>query len=124
MEFTPRQLMRLVRLAGIVAAAGAAIALTGPVKYRDLGLPFPDTVAHALLFYGLSTLMLGALPRSRTFDLALALVAIGAASEVAQGLVGRDMELGDWIADSLGVGAAFLPTVIARFRALARLFPD
>jgi hypothetical protein len=102
----------------------AAIALTGPIRYRDLHLPFPDTVAHAILFYGLSLLMLGALPRSRTGDLILALLAIGGASEVAQGLVGRDMELGDLAADCLGVAAAFLPTLLGRFRALARLYPD
>lgn len=124
MRLTPRTLTTAVRAAGIVAAFATLIALTGPFRYEDLGLPFPDTVAHGMLFYGLTGLMMGALPRSRTLDLALALVAIGAASEVTQSFVGREMSLHDLIGDSCGVLAAVAPTYLAAFRRLVREHPD
>ena len=73
---TPHQLMIAVRAAGIAAGLAALIELGGPFHYADLGLPFPDTVAHGLLFYGLAVLMLGALPRSRTSDIGWTLVGL------------------------------------------------
>jgi hypothetical protein len=123
MDLTPHKLMQLLRAAAIGAGLAATFALTGPIHYEDLGLPFPDTVAHAALFYGLSVLMLSALPRSRAGDLAAALVAIGGISEVVQGIVGRDMDWRDWLADSVGVAAAFTPVVAGQFRALVRRWP-
>jgi hypothetical protein len=124
MPMTPRTLTTAVRAAGVAAGVGALWALTGPFRYSDLGLPFPDFVAHGLLFYGLAALMMGALPRSRTADLALALVVIAGGSEVLQALVGRDMGWGDFLGDSAGVAAAVAPTWLAGFRRLAREHPD
>ena len=123
MPLTPHRLLTVLRLAGIAGGVGALIALTGPFKYDQLGLPFPDTVAHALLFYGLGALMLGALPRSRTSDLAFALIGLGAASEVAQALVGREMSLHDFVGDLAGAALVFLPVYTARFRELVRTRP-
>lgn len=123
MPLTPHKLLTALRFAGIVGGLAALIALTGPFKYAQLGLPFPDTVAHALLFYGLGALMLGALPRSRTVDLALALTGLGAASEVAQSLVGREMSLHDFAGDLIGVGLVIAPVYLSRFRDLVRTQP-
>ena len=123
-DLTPSGAIRGVRVLAVAAAVVATIALTGPFKYSDLHLPFPDTVAHGMLFYGLCLVMLGALPRSRTFDLALALVAIGAASEVVQSFVGREMSLHDLVGDSCGVAAAVAPTIVQQFRGLVRSHPD
>lgn len=124
MVLTPRKLTTLVRVGGVVAGFGALIALTGPFRYSDLGLPFPDFVAHGMLFYGLAGLMMGALPRSRTTDLGLALIVIAGGSEVLQALVGRDMEWGDFVGDSTGVLAAVGPVYLAGFRRLVREHPD
>ena len=123
MTLTPHRLMTALRGAAIAGGLAALAALTGPFHYKDLGLPFPDTVAHALLFYALSVLMFGALPRSRMSDLIWALLALGAGSEITQALVGREMSLHDFAGDSAGVAAAFLPTLIAQLRALMRTHP-
>ncbi|HET6969560.1 MAG TPA: hypothetical protein VFH92_00420 [Phenylobacterium sp.] len=123
MRLTLHKLVILVRWAGVVMALAAAFGLTGPIHYEDLGLPVSDKVAHGALFYALTLLMLGALPRSRMGDMALVLVAIGGASEVVQGVVGRDMDVFDFLADSVGVAAAVAPAYLAAFRRLAREHP-
>lgn len=123
MWLTPNKLMIALRLAGVVGGLAALIALTGPFRYDALGLPFPDTVAHALLFYGLGALMLGALPRSRTADLAAALVGLGIASEIAQSMVGREMSLHDFAGDLAGTALLILPVYVGRFRELVRTYP-
>lgn len=124
MRLTLRRLVSLVRWTGIAAALAAVFGLMGPIHYEDLHLPMSDKVAHGMLFYGLTVLMLGALPRSRTTDMVLALIVLGGLSEVVQGLVGRDMDVFDLLSDSVGVAAAAAPTYLAAFRRLARLHPD
>jgi len=123
MSLTPHRLLTALRFAGLLGGLAALIALTGPFTYSQLGLPFPDTVAHALLFYGLGALMLGALPRSRTPDLAAVLVALGIASEVAQALVGREISLHDFAGNLAGAALVFLPVYAGRFRELVRTHP-
>jgi VanZ family protein len=123
MRLTPYKLMRAFRFAAVLAAVSAVVALTGPFRYRDLGLPFPDTVAHALLFYGLTLAATAALPRSRAAEIAIAMVGIGFASELAQALVGREMSLHDLAGDSVGVLFAYAPVAIGRLRELTRTHP-
>ena len=123
MALTPHKLMVWVRRGGAATAMAAAFALTGPIHYSDLGLPFPDTVAHGLLFYGLTLILFACLPRSRSAELALAMVAIGAGSEVAQAMVGREMSFHDFAGDSAGVLAAYAPVVVGRLRDLVRTHP-
>lgn len=123
MPLTPHKMMMALRAAGVVAGLCATAALAGPFHYADLGLPFPDIVAHGLLFYGLSMLMFSSLPRSRTADLAVALLVVGIISELVQALVGREMSLADFAGDAVGVTLAFLPAYLAQFRALVREHP-
>ena len=123
MRLTPHVLMTALRRAGALAAVAAVVALTGPIHYADLHLPFPDTVAHAILAYGLMVLSLAAFPRSRASDIALAAVGLSIASEMAQALVGREMSLHDVLGDSSGVAAAYAPVAIGRLRELARTHP-
>ena len=123
MLLTPHRLLTALRVAGVLAGLAAVIALTGPFRYDQLGLPFPDTVAHGLLFYGLGALMLSALPRSRTSDLAWTLAGLGVASEMAQALVGREMSLYDFAGDLVGATLVILPVYIGRFRDLVRTHP-
>lgn len=124
MALTPRKLTRAVRIAGVAAGMAALFALTGPFRWADLGMPFPDFIGHAMLFYGLAVLMMAALPRSRTADLAVGLLVIAAGSEVLQSLVGREMGWSDFLGDSAGVAAAVVPTYLAAFRRLVREHPD
>jgi VanZ family protein len=64
-----------------------------------------DKLEHATAFFGM-TFWFGGLVRRRSFWLlGLVMSAFGAAIEVAQGTMGlgRDMDIHDWIADSIGV---------------------
>lgn len=124
MRLTPRKLITTLRVGAVVAGLAAVAALSGPFKYSDLGLPFPDTIAHGMLFYGLTLVVTGALPRSRAFEIALAFVALGGASEFAQALVGREMSFHDFFGDLAGVMAAYAPVAVGRLRELARTHPD
>lgn len=124
MTLTPRKITAAIRGLGIAAGVAALIALTGPFRYSDLGLPFPDTVAHAGLFYALSALMFASLPKSRTFELMLVLLGLGALSEFAQAAIGREASLHDMAGDAAGVFAAILPTYLAHLRTLTRAHPD
>ncbi|MBU1376995.1 MAG: hypothetical protein KKE02_19190 [Alphaproteobacteria bacterium] len=124
MPLTPHKLIRMLRAGAVIAGVAAVFALTGPFKYDDLNLPFPDTVAHAMLFYGLTLAATGALPRSRAFEIAVAFVGLGAASEVTQALVGREMSFHDFFGDTAGVALAYAPVAIGRLRELARTHPN
>lgn len=123
MPLTPHKLIQILRLGAVLAGLAAVVALTGPFRYDDLHLPFPDTVAHALLFYGLTLAATGALPRSRAFDVALVFLGLGAASELAQSLVGREMSFNDLFGDTAGVALAYAPIALGRLRELARSHP-
>lgn len=123
MSLTPHKLMMLLRAGAVLAGLAALVALSAPLRYSDLNLPFPDTVAHAMLFYGLTLVATGALPRSRALDVALAFIGLGAASEVAQSMVGREMSFHDVFGDATGVAAAYAPVALARLRELIRTHP-
>jgi VanZ family protein len=115
--------MTAIRRGGVLAGLAAVVALTGPFHYADLGLPFPDSVAHALLAYGLTVLAFGAFPRSRSSDVVLVALGLAIASEMAQALVGREMSLHDVAGDSAGIAAAYAPVAIGRLRELIRTHP-
>jgi len=115
--------MTALRRAGLLAGLAAVAALTGPFHYADLHLPFPDTVAHALLAYGLTVLAFAAFPRSRSADVVRIAFGLAIASEMAQALVGREMSLHDVLGDSAGIAAAYAPVAIGRLRELTRTHP-
>jgi VanZ family protein len=123
MRLTPHLLMRALRIAGVLGAFAAVVALAGPFRYKDLGLPFPDTVAHAMLFYGLTVAATTALPRARAADVSLAMLGLGALSEIAQSLVGREMSFHDLAGDAAGILIAYTPLAMNRLRELARTHP-
>ena len=115
--------MTALRRAGLLAGLAAVAALTGPFHYADLRLPFPDTVAHALLAYGLTVLAFAAFPRSRSADVVRIAFGLAIASEMAQALVGREMSLHDVLGDSAGIAVAYAPVAIGRLRELTRTHP-
>ena len=123
MRLTPHNLMQALRVGGVVAGVAAVIALAGPFRYEDLGLPFPDTVAHAVLFYGVTLALLTSLPRARANEVAVIAVLLGAMSEVVQATFGRQMSFQDFAGDTVGVAAAYAPVAITRLRELVRLHP-
>lgn len=123
MRLTPYRLMQGLRVGGAVGGIAAVIALTGPFSYRDLGLPFPDHVAHALLFYSVTLAMLTALPRSRAGEVAIVAILLGAMSELAQAALGREASWKDFAGDSVGVAVAFAPVWVTRLRELVRTYP-
>jgi VanZ family protein len=109
--------LRFVTL--VTSAIGVVLAL-GPFSSPD-GI---DKVVHVGCFYGYSLLVLASYPQRRKSDLTIGLIALGAASEIAQGFVGRDCSFSDFVADGVGVCCAAAPVWIARFRRLAQSRPD
>lgn len=123
MRLTPHGLMIALRRLAALGALTAAVLLTGPIHSRDLHMPFPDTVAHGLMFYALTLLAFTALPKVRSAEVALGVLAVGALSELVQSLVGREMSLHDLVGDSIGIVAAYVPVAMQRLRELARTHP-
>ena len=123
MRLTPHRVMQTLRVGGVSAGVAAVIALAGPFRYEDLGLPFPDTVAHAVLFYGVTLAMLTSLPKARANEVAVIAVMLGGMSEVVQAVFGRSMSFIDFAGDCVGVTAAYVPIAITRLRELSRLHP-
>ena len=107
MRLTPHRVMQTLRVGGVSAGVAAVIALAGPFKYEDLHLPFPDTVAHAMLFYGVTLAMLTSLPRARANEVAMIALLLGGMSEVLQSVFGRSMSFHDFAGDSVGVAMAW-----------------
>ncbi|MET3667017.1 VanZ family protein [Caulobacter sp. 1776] len=73
-----------------------------------------DKAKHFIVFYGLTFLATVALPRSRWWKIGTVLLAFGVGIEILQGLpiVGRDADVFDVVADTLGIGFFFGPTVV------------
>jgi hypothetical protein len=101
----------------------AAMALFGTANAMLPGgrtvhvLPW-DKAEHFVCFYALAATGACAFPRLRAVWLAAALVGLGAAIEIVQGLpmVARDSDWKDLVADAVAVGAALGPLIIAGWR--------
>jgi VanZ family protein len=94
--------------------------LFGPFQGAEAVFYLTDKQAHVLAFFALTTLSLAAAPRIRRGDLALVIVALAGATEIAQACVGRDGNVADMAADSIGVLLAWAPTHVTAIRASAR----
>jgi VanZ family protein len=108
---------------GLAALCLAALMLAPAFQGAERYFGLTDGEAHAIAFYGLTLISILAAPRVRRNDLALAMVAIGAAMELAQSVTGRSASFSDLAADSIGVFAAWAPTQVERVRRLARVHP-
>jgi hypothetical protein len=113
---TPSKIVLRVRILTVFAGAIATVLLLGPF-HAPQGW---DKLAHGTMFYGFTLLALICLPWSRKGDIVAAVIAIGAASEIAQGLTGRDMSVFDWLADAAGAIVAAVPVYVARLRQVAQ----
>ncbi len=80
---------------------------------------FPwDKAEHFSAFFALTACALAAFPRVKIVWIAVALSACGAAVELIQGLpfVHRDMDVKDWVADTLAILAVVGVVIVARVR--------
>jgi VanZ family protein len=102
----------LLLAAGMVCAFG----MLGP--YRGLERAFVpwDKAAHFIAGYGVTLLMFAGFPQRRRLDLVILAAFAGAAGEVLQTLAGRDGEVGDFVADTLGAIAVYTPIWLERLR--------
>jgi VanZ family protein len=79
-----------------------------------MGLTLSDVIYHAVGYFGLSILLFlvmlayGVGPVTRVVGLLAIMAVYGAFDEISQGWVGRDPDIGDWLADMLGVVTAWL----------------
>ncbi len=95
-----------------------------PAMPQVVPVSISDKLMHVLAYAGLSFLLAMVFAERRPIALVLymqllALVAIyGVVDEVLQTLVGRDCELGDWVADVIGagVGLACFHLIVQRRR--------
>ncbi len=108
------------RAALFLVAASAAILMLGPFQGAERLFLLSDKEAHATAFFCLTLLTFLAAPNLRRNDIALVVVALGAAAEVAQTCVGRDGNLADLMADAVGVLAAWAPARAETLRQQSR----
>lgn len=112
----------LARAAFVTALAAASWFLLAPGGDGPSLIPW-DKAQHFIGFYGLALLAAAAFPRQSLLLIGAGLSLYGGLMELAQGLptVGRDPDLLDWIADTLGLAAVLLPVRLPALRArLAR----
>jgi VanZ family protein len=120
---TPRTVVKLARVALVTAAIALFIFMVGPFGNLEQTLVPWDKAAHFLAFYAIAAVALIAFPGLRRGDLALGIVGFAIASEVSQWFVGRDFEVGDILADAIGMSAALAPSYFERLRFYARRAP-
>lgn len=104
----------LMRLAAIAILVVSLTLMLGPFGAVEAASGVSDKVAHFVAF-GLILWSFGVLFRRLPRLAAAALaVALGGAVEVVQGMVGRDADLLDLVADAFGVAVALLLWAIWR----------
>lgn len=108
------------RLLLLTAALTCAIGMVGPFQGIETALVPWDKAAHFIAFYGCTALLFVAFPHRRRTDLVVLAACAGCGLEVAQYFSGRDSELADVAADSLGAVAVYLPTWLEQIRSAAR----
>ena len=112
--------LMLSRLLCAAAFFAVSVLVFGPFGGAEAKFGLTDKEAHALAFFGLTSFSILAAPRLRKLDIALFLVGVGGLIEIIQSLVGRDGELLDWLADSVGIALSVVPMYFEGFRRLAR----
>lgn len=112
-------LLRLVQAAFWVALSFTFINALLPAQHGVQISPW-SRAEHVIAFYVLTLLGTVAYPRLGVIWIGFALSAFGGLIELVQGLkiVARDPELMGWIADNVGIVAALVPLLVARWRRL------
>jgi len=73
------------------------------LRHITVVIPVSDKKQHAFTFGGLTLLAAAAYPHRRVWAEALALSGFGALIEFIQPYFGRDKDVKDWIADTIGI---------------------
>jgi len=117
MPMSPQTLGRLVRVAFWTAVVVAFTAAVVPAEDAPEVMPW-DKAQHFLAFYVLAVVGAAAYPRSSLLAIGAVLSAFGALIEFVQMIpaLHRDAELLDWVADTVAVAAALLPTALLAVR--------
>ena len=103
----------LLALASVITVYGAF----APPSDAPALLPW-DKAEHFLAFAAMMGVAILAFPRSRIWPIAVGFSAVGALIELIQltPWVGRDAEVGDWVADTCGVLAVCLGCWLVQVR--------
>ena len=117
--------LRLARLWFLIGALLIAVTLYFALKPGGppAGFPYADKVYHASAFFLLSAWFAGLFERRAYLWLALAMLAFGIGIEIAQYLMpyGRTAEVGDVVADGVGIVLGLLLAVLLRDSLFARI---
>jgi VanZ family protein len=84
------------------------------LRHVDVVMPISDKKQHAFTFGALTLLAAAAYPYRNVFVEAFALSGFGALIEFIQPYFGRDKDVKDWIADTIGILVALAIAAIAR----------
>jgi hypothetical protein len=115
-------LLRLAQVTFVSALIFTFVCAVLPPAHAIQLVPW-DKAEHFIAFYTLTGLAAAAFPHRGLLAVAVSLSAFGALIEIVQGMpiVHRDMDFWDWVADTLAIGAALAPMLLAwwrgRFRA-------
>ncbi|OYW82431.1 MAG: hypothetical protein B7Z26_03260 [Asticcacaulis sp. 32-58-5] len=90
--------------------------LLGPYQTLPFELGMSDKEAHVLTFYCFASLLLLSTNTTRRGSVLLFCITISAVAEVLQTSTGRDGNVADFLASSLGSTMAVLPTLIGFMR--------
>jgi VanZ family protein len=100
---------KAARTAAILFLPALAGVLGGELAPGDIGLNVWDKALHFTAYFVLASLATLALRSGRKVLLAvLALVAMGGALEIIQGFIGRDADIMDELANTLGACGGYL----------------
>ena len=121
---TPRRLVIYLRLAAILCGIVLCALLLGPFQGLESAFGLTDKEAHIAAFFILSVGLFTIAPRSRRTDLGLMVLGFGLAVEIVQGLTGRSLSVGDFMADAIGVCAALIPGIVEGLRRQVQKYPD
>jgi VanZ family protein len=102
------------RILQIAFWLAVALTLYFCLRHVDMVIPLSDKKQHAFTFGFLTLLAAAAYPYRNVFAEAFALSGFGALIEFIQPYFGRDKDVKDWIADSIGILIALAIAAIAR----------
>jgi VanZ family protein len=91
-----------------------ALTLYFCLRHVDVVVPISDKKQHAFTFGGLTLLAAAAYPYRNVFAEAVALSGFGALIEFIQPYFGRDKDVKDWVADTIGILIALAIAAIVR----------
>ncbi|MDB5437707.1 MAG: hypothetical protein JWM33_134 [Caulobacteraceae bacterium] len=97
-----------------LALAAVTVVTLAPARYEQLPVNIWDKAEHFVGFGGLAGLAMLAWPRRHAGLIVVLLTLYGGLIEIVQGMVGRDRDWHDALADTLGMLAAWAVLVLLR----------